>query len=414
MNFQLNYPEKIIFGKNASRQLPELLPADSKVMLVTGKSTVRNGLADKFLRLLRGREQATEGPSAMPRVNCYPTKGGWTSGGACPTKWEDHPITKSPNHQIIDATGLTLPEPPLENVDQLIELGRKENVTAVVAVGGGSTIDAAKAAAAIIPFPGTTSEYFNEERKLTAKGLFFAALPTTAGSGAEITKNAVLTDSAGKVKKSIRSPYMVPDLAIVDPLLTISMPPSLTAASGLDALTQAIESYTSSAANAVTRALAKSAVQKIMGSLLRVYQDGNDIVQRGNMAEGSLLSAMAFSQSGLGAVHGLAHPIGSLLGLAHGLTCSILLPPIMNWNLPVCRDLYNELAAACNLTDAESMVSEITGLRSAMDLPADFRQLGLKKEHFPFIITNCRSNSMKCTPRQMTDQDVIHLLNTLK
>ena len=314
---------------------------------------------------------------------------------------------------IVDACGMTLPEPPLNNVDELIELGRKEAVNAVIAMGGGSTIDAAKATAAIIPKKGHTADYFFGEKEITCKGLFFAALPTTAGTGAEITNNAVLTDKKGKVKKSIRHASMVADVAIIDPQLTLSMPPSITAASGLDALTQAIESFTSASANAVSKALAKSAVVKIMNSLLPAYQNGNNTAYREIMAEGSLLSAMAFSQSGLGAIHGLAHPIGSLLGLAHGLTCSILLAPVMEWNAPVCKEMYQELAEVCGFVNQNEFMAKICELRKNMQVPSGFSELGLHESHFPFIVANCRSKSMRCNPREMSDAEVVEFLNAL-
>ena len=366
MNYQLNYPEKIIFGNDTSSQLPELLPEGAQVMLVTGKSAVKSGVADKFLKLLP--------------PNC------------------------------VNACGMSIPEPTLCNVDQLIDLGRKDAVTAIVAVGGGSTIDAAKAAAALIPLEGTTEEYFYGNKELTGKGLFFAALPTTAGTGAEITKNSVLTDPEKRIKKSLRSPEMVPDLAIIDPLLTLNMPSGVTAASGMDALTQAIESFTSLSANSATRALAKSAVEKIMNSLLPAYKNGDEVIHRVNMAEGSMLAAMAFSQSGLGAVHALAHPIGALLKLAHGLTCSILLLPVMRWNASICGELYKELAVACDLKDKEEFFEKISEMRKAMNIPDNFHDLGLNESHFPFIVENCRSNSMRCNPREMTDQDVLATL----
>lgn len=369
-SYQLNYPGRIIFGNQTWEQLPDLIPTASKVMLVTGKSAIASGLADKIKASLT-------------------------------------------NFTIIDACGMTLPEPPLENVDQLIDLGRKESVTTIVALGGGSTIDAAKAAAAIIPLDGITEDYFTGTKKINSKGLFFAALPTTAGTGAEITNNAVLTDKKGKVKKSIRHPHMVADIAIIDPQLTKSMPPSITAASGLDALTQAIESFTSAAANAVSKALAKASVVKIMDSLLPAFKNGQDITHRENMAEGSMLSAMAFSQSGLGAAHGLAHPIGSLLGLAHGLTCSILLSPVMEWNAPVCGDLYQELAETCGLKDQEKFIAKICELRKEMSVPPSFNELGLKESHFPFIVANCRSKSMRCNPREMSDEEVVAFLKAL-
>lgn len=369
-SYQLNYPGRIIFGNKTIEQLPDLIPTGAKVMLVTGKSAMTSGLASQFKSILG-------------------------------------------NFAIVDACGMTLPEPPLDNVDNLIELGRKENVSAVVALGGGSTIDAAKAAAAIIPKEGNTAAYFFGKKEIKTKGLFFVALPTTAGTGAEITNNAVLTDKKGKVKKSIRHPQMVADVAIIDPQLTLSMPPAITAASGLDALTQAIESFTSASANAVSKTLAKTAVAKIMSALLPAYKDGNNLTQREIMAEGSMLSAMAFSQSGLGAVHGLAHPIGSLLGLAHGLTCSILLSTVMEWNAPVCGEMYRELAKVCAMKDKNEFMDKICELRKTMNVPESFTQLGLNETHFPFIVANCRSNSMRCNPREMSDQEVKAFLKAL-
>lgn len=369
-SYQLNYPANIIFGNNTWQQLPELIPQNAKIMLVSGKSAVSSGLTGKLMKSLA-------------------------------------------NFAIVDACGLTLPEPPLENVDKLIEIGRKEKATAIIALGGGSTIDAAKAAAAIIPLKGWTEDYFSSKSLIKNKGLFFIALPTTAGTGAEITNNAVLTDKTKKVKKSIRHPSMVADIAIIDPQLTLSMPPGLTAASGFDALTQAIESFTSSSANAASRALAKSAVVKIMHSLLDAYKDGSNLIYRENMAEGSLLSAMAFSQSGLGAVHGLAHPIGSLLGLAHGLTCSILLSPVMEWNSKVCGDHYRELGQACGLNDQQEFIENICELRNIMKIPTNFNKLGLKEADFPFILANCRSKSMSCNPREMSDEEIIEFLEPL-
>lgn len=379
MSVDLLYPEKIIFGNDSIKELPGLLQGKSNVLLVTGKSALSTGLADMIKELL------TE-------------------------------------FSIIDATGLAVPEPPLESVDKIIELGRKEDADAVVAVGGGSTIDAAKVAAAIIAAEGHTADYFNGEREIEKKGLLFAAVPTTAGTGAEVTKNGVLTDSVNKVKKSIRSPFMVPDIAIVDPLLTLAMPPSVTAASGLDAFVQALESFTSCKANDVTKPLAKSAIAQIFANIANAYRDGNDLSAREAMAEASLMSAMAFSQSGLGAVHGLAHPIGSLLKVPHGVACSILLKPVMEFNAPVCSQEYADLGRLCldcvNPEDFDETLSfqfidAIGDLCDELDIPDDFSGFGLKKDHFDFIVKNCRSNSMNTNPREMSDEDVISLLESL-
>ncbi|OGV40237.1 MAG: hypothetical protein A2X48_20455 [Lentisphaerae bacterium GWF2_49_21] len=305
------------------------------------------------------------------------------------------------------------PEPSLASVDELAILGRKERITSVVAIGGGSVIDASKAAAMLIPKDGSCPDYFYGKRKVESKGLFFAALPTTAGTGAEITVNSVLTDPSNKIKKSIRSPFMVPDLAIVDPVLTLNAPPRLTAASGLDAFTQAVESYTSADANFATKALASRAVAIIFNNLLNTYGDGNDIGLRTEMAKGSLLSAMAFSQSGLGAVHGIAHPAGALLGIPHGVICAILLGPVLEWNLPSCSAEYDELARACGLGDGGDFIIEIKRLCSSLKIPGDLSSYGLKEEHFPFIIANSRSRSMECNPRPMSDQEIGILLRKM-
>ena len=379
MSFNLLYPEKIIFGENSAEQLPEILPPESRVLLVAGKSCEVSGVLRRIRELLE-------------------------------------------SFSVVEAVGLVLPEPPLDCVDTIIELGRREKVNAVVAVGGGSVIDAAKVAAALIPRDGVTADYFYGRRSIDGRGLFFAALPTTAGTGAEVTKNAVLTDSEAKIKKSIRSPYMVPDAAVVDPLLTLSMPPSVTAASGLDAFTQALESFTSSDANSVTRPLAKRAVSQIFANLAAVYRDGGDIEKRTEVAEGSLISAMAFSQSGLGAAHGLAHPIGSLLKVPHGVACSILLKPVMEWNASVAASDYAELAESCALgsrsADTDDIltgkfISAIGKLCREMSIPGTFAEFGLSRDHFPFIVKNCRSRSMECNPRPMSDEDVFAFLEKL-
>jgi alcohol dehydrogenase class IV len=369
-NFTLVYPPKIIFGQNSLKELPDNLPVKSRILLVTGKSLRQSGRIEEVENLL----------SSFP---------------------------------VIHFCGIP-PEPPLSSVDELAALGRKGKVTAVVAIGGGSVIDAAKAAAILIPREGACGEYFHGNRKILDKGLFFAALPTTAGTGAEITVNSVLTDTATKIKKSLKSPFMVPDLAIVDPVLTLGASPELTAASGLDAFTQAVESFTSADANIATKALACKAAGIIFRNLTRAYENSNDMDARTEMAKGSLLSAMAFSQSGLGAVHGLAHPAGALLGIPHGVICAILLSPVLEWNLPECRTDYDELAKACGLRNANEFIAETRELSSKLKIPPDLSGYGLKSGHFPFIMKNCRSRSMECNPRQMTDADISKLLESLK
>jgi alcohol dehydrogenase class IV len=305
-------------------------------------------------------------------------------------------------------------DPPLATVDELIGEMRGKRADTVLAVGGGSVIDAAKAAAVLAPLPGAAVRpYFEGKLPLERPGLRVIAAPTTAGTGAEITKNSVLTDPDRRIKQSLRSPYMVPAAAVIDPELTVSMPAELTAASGLDALTQALESFLSAKANAVSRALARDAVVLLVKNLPTAYREPENQSARTATAEGSMLSAMAFSQSGLGAVHGLAHPLGAVLAIPHGITCAILLPHILVWNAPDCQIALGELAQALGLASTKEVLEQVSGLCRELGIPKGFGKLGLQPTHFGHILQNCRSNSMKCNPRPMTDADITELLMQL-
>ena len=305
-------------------------------------------------------------------------------------------------------------DPPLTCVDALIERLRLSSAEAVLAIGGGSVIDAAKAAAAVAPEADHVRPFFEGTSLLRAPGLPLAALPTTAGTGAEITKNAVLSDHARGAKASLRSPFMVPAAAFIDPQLTVSMPPDLTACSGLDALTQAVESYLSTAANSVTRPLAAAAVDLLMRHLVPAYLDGCDREAREGVAKGSLLSALAFSQSGLGAVHGLAHPIGHVLGLPHGFVCAVLLPHVLEWNACTCGGAMGELAAVVGTAAAADFTASVAALCHDLGIPAGFAGHGLGHADHRAIIEHCRGgSSMKVTPRPMSNDDVADLLARL-
>ncbi|OGV40072.1 MAG: hypothetical protein A2020_13820 [Lentisphaerae bacterium GWF2_45_14] len=369
-SYVLNYPSEILFGNGRIQELHEKLPKNAKkILLVTGKHAENTGLVNEIIKML-------------------------------------------PSRDVIAHCGIS-PEPPLNEVDILIKKGRENKSDAVIAVGGGSVIDAAKTAACLIPKEGLTEDYFYNRREIKEKGLFFAAIPTTAGTGAEITRNAVLTDPSAGIKQSIRHNTMVPDLAIIDPLLTLSNPPVLTAFSGLDAYTQAIESYVSKNACSISKSLALCAINKIYHNLPTAFMFPGNIGARLQMAEGSMITAMAFAQSGLGAVHGLAHPIGSLLKVPHGAACSILLVPILKWNLPACETEFAKIGRAIGFENAEDFIEKTVELQEKLGIPVTFTSYGLKEEHFDFILKNCRSNSMKLNPRHMEDSDITRILEEL-
>lgn len=371
-DYALTLPRRVLFGGGVSGKLcAELPPSAEKVLIVAGVHTVSDGTADRFAGMIRESGRAAE---------------------------------------II--SGISA-EPPPEDVDRVILAGRRMNASAVAAIGGGSIIDAAKAAAAIIPLDGLCADYFSGERTIPGKGVFFAALPTTAGTGAEMTRNSVLTDPVTKVKKSLRSPFMTADAAIVDPLLTHSCPAGLTASSGLDAFVQAAEAYANPAAGVYSKTLALTALNKIFFSLRTACREPDNAAARSDMAEGSMLAGMAFAPCGLGAVHGLAHPVGSLLGVPHGVACAVLMPYVFEYNLPAAEVEYAAMARAVGLNSARDFTDAAKRLASELNVPENFRGYGMTREHFPFILKNCRSASMKSNPRFMPDEDVLALLEKL-
>ena len=374
-SFELRYPAVIRFGWGVRRELPMLLRELTQgldlvpVFLVASRSALQGPCLEEFKTLCG---------SGLEGI-----------------------FTEVPH------------DPSLATVNAIIARIRETGAAVVIAVGGGSVIDAAKAAAAVAPFGPAVEPFFHGKQALSKPGLPLVALPTTAGSGAEVTLNAVLTDADRRVKKSLRSLYMAPKAALVDVELTMSQPREQTAWSGLDAFTQALESYLSRKTHSVSRILAIQAMKQLLRFLPAAVNDGADREARTAVAEGSLLSGMAFSQSGLGAVHGLAHPLGVALNLPHGYTCAVLLPHILALNAPVCSTEFQELALAFGLPDGAAVQSVVQMLCRDLDVPPDFRAHGLSERHFPEILANCRSNSMQANPRELTDTEILSLLRQL-
>lgn len=384
-SFAIRAPRDIVFGRGKSSLLADFLPRTVKrVLLISGRHA-----ADSAAKAIAG-SLAASGREARIFAD-------------------------------------TMAEPSPGAVDMAAEAVRAWNADAVVAVGGGSVIDTAKAAAALSRLDGPCIDYFNGARELVVTDRpFFAALPTTSGTGAEMTNNSVLTDPATKIKKSIRHPNMIADLALVDPDLTADCPFGVTVASGLDALVQAVEAFVSPKGTDYTRALAKAAACRLYGALKTIVHEPwkpagedpvPDIAFRVDMAEGSMLAGMAFAHAGLGAVHGLAHPVGSLLHVPHGVSCAILMLPVFQFNMNACGRLYSELAHAFlpkePHPDAALFIEAMRELSLGLGVPDHLRGYGLAEEHLPFIVANCRSNSMKNNPEPMSDEQVEALLRGL-
>jgi len=328
-------------------------------------------------------------------------------------------------------------EPTLDMVEEGLALARREGSQVVIGLGGGSAMDAAKAIAGLFFQPGKPQEY-HRGRPVEGPGLPFIAIPTTAGTGAEVTKNAVLIDRERGVKGSIRSEQWFAKVALVDPELTLSLPPSVTASTGSDALCQAIESYVSIGAMPTTDALATQAIALIGRSLVRAYHHGQDIddepsprmsaiesldAERGegssearsDMLYGSLLAGMALSNARLGGVHGIAHPLGCRYNIPHGVICGLLLPYLMEYNLGYALDKYAHIAQLLG-EDTRGMATKEAAIRSIeavrrilkeIGIPMRLRLFGVEEADFPAIIAqSLPSDSLKHNPRPLGEDDV--------
>ena len=249
----------------------------------------------------------------------------------------------------IDAT--LAAEPTTEDVDRALVLIRETDADGVIAFGGGSAIDTAKSAAVLAANPGGLPDYEGYER-IPRPGLPVVAIPTTAGTGAEVTRGVAVTDPARDVKMLLMSAQLVPAAAIVDPAPTVSMPAAVTASTGLDALTHAIEAYVSRRRYPLTDALAIDAVSRIAGSLARAFKAPDDLAAREEMARGSLHAGMAFHNASVALVHGMSRPIGAMFHVPHGLSNAMLLPAVMEFSVPGAVDRYADIGRAMGAAEA--------------------------------------------------------------
>lgn len=299
-------------------------------------------------------------------------------------------------------------EPTLGMVQNALDTARNCKANAIVAIGGGSVMDLGKSVAALVNQDGDIRDYFYCRRKFEQERTFFCALPTSAGTGAEVTPNAVLTDEQNNIKQSLRGSACGVDLAIVDPELTYDCPLHIIQQSGMDSLTQALEGAISNKANSVTFAWSMQAFRLVFDNLKTACL--GDKAAKNYVAEGTMLGAMAFVHSGLGAVHGLAHPIGSLYHLPHGFVCGVLLPHVLKINRAFLNDVVCNYYG--NSGSAERLIADIEKLAEAMHIPKNLNGY-LKREDFDFILANCRSGSMKCNPVALSDDDIVKLLEEL-
>lgn len=298
-------------------------------------------------------------------------------------------------------------EPAVQIIEKGINLLKIEQCNLVIGLGGGSAVDAAKAIAGLAYLEGSVEDYFLG-KGVEKKGLPWIAIPTTAGTGAEATKNAVLSYQEKKMKQSIRSDYWMADLALVDPKLTVSMPSKVTAYTGMDAFTQAIESYTSRGANPLTDSISIEAASLIGKNILLAYKNGDNRNAREAMALGSLMAGITLTNARLGLVHGLAHPLGVRYNIPHGLVCAVLLPYAIDFNFSTSADRYSRVAESIGEKDLLLFVKK---LNHEMQIPEKLSSVGLEKSDLPTIIEeSLPSGSLKANFKEVGYEDLMNIL----
>jgi alcohol dehydrogenase class IV len=316
-------------------------------------------------------------------------------------------------------------EPDTQVVMEGAAEARETEADCVVGIGGGSAIDAAKAIAALATNPGDVVDYLEvvgQGRALERPSLPCVAVPTTAGTGSEVTRNAVLASRAQGVKVSLRGPTLLPTIAVVDPALTVDLPPALTATTGLDALTQLIEAYVSCRANPMTDALCREGIGKAGKALRAAFRDGTDTRARADMSLASLWSGIALMNAGLGAVHGFAGPIGGLFRAPHGAICAALLPHVTAANVRAIRTrapghpARERFATVAQLVTGNPAATAADGVLWMADLVHELRiprlrHYGLGSEHVPGLVEKAqRASSMKGNPLELTAAELSEAL----
>lgn len=317
-------------------------------------------------------------------------------------------------------------EPKISTALDGVHRARSIRAEVIIGLGGGSALDTGKAISALLTNPGDPLDYLEvigRGQALKNQAAPYIAIPTTAGTGSEVTRNAVLASPEHKVKVSLRSPLMLPRLAVIDPTLTYSLPPSITASTGLDALTQVIEPYTCNAPNPLTDAICREGMMRAARSLRQAYFHGDDAAAREDMSIAALSGGLALANAKLGAVHGFAGPIGGLFPAPHGSICASLLPFVLAANINALRSRapnlpvlqrYAEVAQILTGTStagAEDAIGWLHTLCADLNVPT-LAQYGITPADIPIIVAQAQqASSMKGNPIALTPQELSEILH---
>lgn len=316
-------------------------------------------------------------------------------------------------------------EPDLETIDRAVELARRSACDFVIGFGGGSVIDTGKAVSALMNNDGELLDYLEVVGKgfpLKNPSKKYIAIPTTAGTGSEVTKNAVISVPDKNVKVSMRSPFMLPDIALIDPQWTVNLPAGITATTGMDAFIQVIEPYVCNAPDGMVDIFCRDAIPRAAASLVVAYERGEDLNARVNMSWVSLLGGLSLANARLGAVHGFAGPIGGMFDAPHGAICAALLPAVMKVNADLLRRNGSDLPVIQRYKEISKWATgkEEAGIDDGVEWFSHLctklgiqplRSFGISENDFPAIIEKAgRSSSMKGNPVKLDYADMARIL----
>ncbi|SIS13493.1 Alcohol dehydrogenase, class IV [Peribacillus simplex] len=308
-----------------------------------------------------------------------------------------------------------VPEPPFENLEQMVTHMEGKGYDLLIGVGGGSALDITKVLSVMLTNKGNVRDMVGIE-KIENPGVPTILVPTTSGTGSEVTYNAIFTDTRDMVKKGIVSPYLLPKVAIVDAELTLTLPPAVTAATGMDALVHAVESYTAIRADELTDGIALQAIKLISRSLRKAVYNGKDLKAREDMAMGSLLAGISLGNAGVGAVHALAYPLGGKFKVPHGVANSLLLPFVMKYNAVADLEKFSEVAKAMgenveglSLREAaDRAVQALAQLSEDVGIPASLKDVGVTPSDIPALAEEASKvdRLLNNNPRWLTVKEI--------
>ncbi|WP_216829584.1 iron-containing alcohol dehydrogenase [Alkalihalobacterium elongatum] len=316
---------------------------------------------------------------------------------------------------LVDIIDDVIPEPPFEILEEMASKISGKGYDVFVGVGGGSALDVTKLLAVMMTNTEDVRDMVGIDN-IKNPGLPFILIPTTSGTGSEVTYNAIFTDNRDKVKKGIVSTYLLPNIAIVDAELTLTVPPAVTAATGMDALVHAVESYTAIRANELTDGIALQAIKLISRSLRTAVHNGRDLKAREDMAMGSLLAGISLGNAGVGAVHALAYPLGGKFKVPHGVANSLLLPYVMKYNVVANLEKFSEVAKAMGENveglstrdAAELAVHAMARLSQDVGIPESIKDVGVSAEDIPALAEEASKidRLLSNNPRTLTVKDI--------